>query len=191
MSERKKRQPGRPSLPDEEKRSRNLTFRSRGDLRDRLSDAASKNGRSISEEIESRLEASYTKDERIEELKGRLSELRQRADAAQAEYQKDRNDLFKEHERARQEIEEFRAEHNKRYAEIEAEFESEKSRLKAAEAIFDALVGDDFPSREALRSIALFLAGNRGWASSSDGMQRATDAAKGAIQAAANRETRQ
>jgi Arc-like DNA binding domain len=68
MSEQTKRQPGRPSLPEEEKRSRNLTFRSRVDMRDRLSDAASENGRSISEEIESRLEESFRRDEKIADV---------------------------------------------------------------------------------------------------------------------------
>jgi chromosome segregation ATPase len=68
MDKQEKRQPGRPALPEEEKRSRNLTFRSRGDLRDRLSDTASENGRSISEEIESRLEESFRRDEKIADV---------------------------------------------------------------------------------------------------------------------------
>jgi len=51
--------PGRPALPEEKKKARNFTFRSRGDMHDRLSEAAARNQRSLSEEIESRLAESF------------------------------------------------------------------------------------------------------------------------------------
>lgn len=50
---------GRPPLLAEQRKSRNLTFRTRNGMRERLEAAAHKAGRSISEEIESRLEMSF------------------------------------------------------------------------------------------------------------------------------------
>jgi hypothetical protein len=48
---------GRPPLPDSERKGgSNITFRARGGLRERLAQAAAKAERSISEEIEHRLE---------------------------------------------------------------------------------------------------------------------------------------
>jgi hypothetical protein len=55
----KKSKPGRPRLKPAERKSRNLTFRSRGALRQKLEDATRKSGRSVSEEIERRLEYSF------------------------------------------------------------------------------------------------------------------------------------
>ena len=54
---------GRPALPESERKSRNLTFRSRGNLRTKLQDAAAASGRSVSEEIEWRLDRSFDHDE--------------------------------------------------------------------------------------------------------------------------------
>jgi hypothetical protein len=59
MPPRKKRGPGRPALPASERKSKNLTFRSRTDLRKQLEQAARLSDRSISEEIELRLEQSF------------------------------------------------------------------------------------------------------------------------------------
>ena len=50
---------GRPALPESERKSRNLTFRARGDLRDRLLRSANESGRSMSEEIEFQLEQGF------------------------------------------------------------------------------------------------------------------------------------
>ena len=55
----RKKRVGRPALPEADRKSRNFTFRSRGDLREHLERAAQKAGRSISEEIENRLERSF------------------------------------------------------------------------------------------------------------------------------------
>jgi hypothetical protein len=64
MTEGNKNRPrGRPPVPMSEKRVRNFTFRSRGDMHERLSEAAEVNGRSISEEIERRLERSFLPEE--------------------------------------------------------------------------------------------------------------------------------
>jgi hypothetical protein len=58
-----KKRRGRPALPEAERRSRNLTFRSRRNLRKKLQEAAAANGRSVSEEIEWRLDRSFDHDE--------------------------------------------------------------------------------------------------------------------------------
>jgi hypothetical protein len=49
-----------------------MTFRTRGDLRDRLAAAASEHRRSLSEEVEHRLEMSFQYEERIREMSNRL-----------------------------------------------------------------------------------------------------------------------
>ena len=51
---------GRPKMPLEERKGINLTFRARKDLRDRLGIAAAVNQRSISEEVEHRIELTFT-----------------------------------------------------------------------------------------------------------------------------------
>ncbi|MGY4237310.1 hypothetical protein ACVIIW_006257 [Bradyrhizobium sp. USDA 4449] len=50
---------GRPALSAAEKRTHNLTFRARGDMRERLASAAAAHQKSISEEIEGRLQQSF------------------------------------------------------------------------------------------------------------------------------------
>jgi predicted HicB family RNase H-like nuclease len=50
---------GRPPLSAEQKKDRNLTFRTRNGLREKLAAAAEAHGRSISEEIEHRLNESF------------------------------------------------------------------------------------------------------------------------------------
>jgi Arc-like DNA binding domain len=60
----KRKRVGRPPKPAKERKTVNFTFRSRGDMRERLRDAAAVSGRSISEEIEFRLEQSF-QEERI------------------------------------------------------------------------------------------------------------------------------
>jgi hypothetical protein len=62
MNSTPKRKPGRPPKRPGEKSEHNLTFRTRGSLRAGLIRAAEKNGRSISEEIEHRLERSLDRD---------------------------------------------------------------------------------------------------------------------------------
>jgi hypothetical protein len=59
MSLKKAKARGRPPLPTAEKRVKNFTFRSRGGLHERLVKAAADSDRSISEEIEHRLERSF------------------------------------------------------------------------------------------------------------------------------------
>lgn len=54
---------GRPPKPAKERKSVNFTFRSRGDMRQKLRDAAALGGRSISEEIERRLDLSFQQEQ--------------------------------------------------------------------------------------------------------------------------------
>jgi hypothetical protein len=57
-----KRKRGRPPLPEAERKQAGLTFRARDVLRQRLAEAAKQSGRSISKEIELRLERSFLQD---------------------------------------------------------------------------------------------------------------------------------
>ncbi|MCJ2060110.1 hypothetical protein MKL09_26710 [Methylobacterium sp. J-048] len=50
---------GRPPIAEEDRKSGNLTFRTRGDLRSQLEASAQQSGRSVSEEIEYRLQVSF------------------------------------------------------------------------------------------------------------------------------------
>jgi hypothetical protein len=61
---------GRPAIPAGDRKSRNFTFRSRGDMHAKLTDAAALAGRSVSAEIEWRLEQSFSEDRRLEEVFG-------------------------------------------------------------------------------------------------------------------------
>jgi hypothetical protein len=61
---------GRPAIPEGERKSHNLTFRARGDLRQLIEDAASDSGRSASEEIEFRLVRSFDREATVLEALG-------------------------------------------------------------------------------------------------------------------------
>ena len=54
---------GRPRKPEGDRKSVNFAFRGRGQLRERLGEAVRVSGRSISEEIEHRLEESFRHDD--------------------------------------------------------------------------------------------------------------------------------
>jgi predicted HicB family RNase H-like nuclease len=58
-----KKRIGRPPKAEEDRKAVNFTFRSRGQMRERLQAAAIAAGRSISEEIELRLERSFWQEE--------------------------------------------------------------------------------------------------------------------------------
>jgi hypothetical protein len=61
---------GRPPVPPGQRKSKNFTFRSRGDLHARLAAAAAQSNRSISEEIEWRIERSFLDQDRATEALG-------------------------------------------------------------------------------------------------------------------------
>lgn len=50
---------GRPPKPQDERKGQNLTFRTRADFRERLEQAAVQSGRSVTEEVELRVERSF------------------------------------------------------------------------------------------------------------------------------------
>ena len=58
-----KKRIGRPPKSEEDRKAVNFTFRSRGHMRDLLKAAAAASGRSISEEIEYRLQNSFREDD--------------------------------------------------------------------------------------------------------------------------------
>ena len=70
---------GRKPKTDLGRKSHYVSFRARGDLRDRLSSAATERDRSLSEEIEDRLEASFRDETRIAELQNRVRWFEARA----------------------------------------------------------------------------------------------------------------
>lgn len=56
---------GRPPKPADERKGANLTFRTRADFRERLEQAAQQSGRSVTEEVELRVERSFEIDRMI------------------------------------------------------------------------------------------------------------------------------
>ena len=92
MARKKSPKIGRPPRHEGERLSKNRTFRIRGELDDRLQEAASKVGRSVSEEIEYRLEQSFQKEDIAKIIRatldsyilpGPLSEIGTRAEREQ------------------------------------------------------------------------------------------------------------
>src|SRR5262249_31991569 len=63
-----KKRIGRPPKSEEDRKAVNFTFRSRGQMRERLREAATASRRSISEEIEHRLERSFQQQEIEKEM---------------------------------------------------------------------------------------------------------------------------
>lgn len=53
---------GRPRLPEEERKGAHIKIRTRGGTRERLEAAAARHGRSVSEEVERRLEESFVRE---------------------------------------------------------------------------------------------------------------------------------
>jgi hypothetical protein len=71
---RKKPKRGRPPRHAGERLSKNRTFRVRGELDYRLQAAANESGRSVSEEIEYRLENSFRMDDLNEQIKAAVGQ---------------------------------------------------------------------------------------------------------------------
>ena len=68
MARKKQSKIGRPPKRKGERLSKNRTFRVRGTLDEQLEAAAQDAGHSVSEEIERRLEASFQREERAEQI---------------------------------------------------------------------------------------------------------------------------
>jgi DNA repair exonuclease SbcCD ATPase subunit len=173
----------------------------------RLEKAREANGNTLTGEIVERLEETFSTEDkmavletvqqkRIEEQKERIEEVREYLAAQRARYDKDLASIQAESasnvaeiEDLKRTLEEYRANARAEIKKLETELGREMARLEGAEAIFDALVGEDKPSREALRSIALILAGNPGWSISLEAVQKVAQAANAAIHAAADKGT--
>ena len=70
----KRKRIGRPPKPAKNRKSVNFTFRSREEMREQLRAAAAVSGRSISEEIEYRLNQSFQKELFLEAVRAVLQE---------------------------------------------------------------------------------------------------------------------
>jgi Arc-like DNA binding domain len=70
----KRKRIGRPPKPPKNRKSVNFTFRSREEMREQLRVAAAVSGRSISEEIEYRLNQSFQKELFLEAVRAVLQE---------------------------------------------------------------------------------------------------------------------
>lgn len=72
-----KRRPGRPPLPDDQRKTgSNVTFRARAGLREQLTSAAEASGRSVSEEVEHRLSQSFVWEDAFGDAKNLLARYR-------------------------------------------------------------------------------------------------------------------
>ncbi len=85
-----KKQRGRPRKPDSEKRRNNVTIRMRDDVKRRMEEAADSQGRSLSEEIEFRLERTFLEEAAYggKELNGLLKIMVGAAEIIQARTEK-------------------------------------------------------------------------------------------------------
>jgi len=80
MTDQPKRR-GRPPLPDSERKTgANLTFRARSGLRDKLMTEVQKSDRSLSEEIERRIERSFEWEEMFGEARNYLADHKNKVD---------------------------------------------------------------------------------------------------------------
>jgi hypothetical protein len=86
---------GRPPRHKGERLSKNRTFRVRGELDEKLHRAATASGRSVSEEIEFRLEMTFAADERAEEKTRERQELQQQLDKTAASIKSNFAELLK------------------------------------------------------------------------------------------------
>jgi uncharacterized protein YhaN len=148
----KKRPRGRPPVPPAEKKVRNFTFRSRGDMHGRLSEASLRNERSISEEIESRIQQSFEFENRITDLR---SEWKQRLDETRLLAQQSRDQL----EAIVAETKQQMAEQSKDLEDLERKLDTHV----ASANMVDVMLGENEASRDLLRKIAFELMSNPGW----------------------------
>jgi septal ring factor EnvC (AmiA/AmiB activator) len=90
---------GRKPKTELGRKSHYVSFRARGDLRDRLAVAAADHDRSMSEEIERRLEDSFRSQDELADYAARLRELTERNRALEEEYSKMRAGLDQQNAR--------------------------------------------------------------------------------------------
>jgi hypothetical protein len=127
----------------------------------RLEKARGTSGNTLTGEIVTRLEESFSTQDKIA--------------------------LIKESQESRDRHYERLVEERERLLEAAAQFQHEADVVGAYVAMIDALMGDDMAAKEAVRSVAVLLAANPGWASNSDSVHKVTQAAIAAIKAAAEK----
>jgi DNA repair exonuclease SbcCD ATPase subunit len=138
-----------------------LMLRLREALRQRLAKDAEKAAKSLNAEIVDRLEAAYSKDERIEELRKRLEDVRPNLEAVQTAFEKDRARLDVAAVQRELKLEELRGEITAARAKFQAgiaAIEAEASRLQGADALLEGLLGENKLKAQALRLFAIAIA---------------------------------
>jgi hypothetical protein len=138
----------------------------------RLEKAREANGNTLTGEIVSRLEASFETEDKLALIQEQHQEVRRLDAVAARTYMEECIDL-------RERIEGLNRELNR------------AGQKKGEAAIVDALLGDDGAAKRAIRAVALLLAGNPGWACTTDGIHSITHGVTEAIKAAANQEAKQ
>jgi len=170
------------------KESPHLRVRIEPKLLARLEKAREKNSNTLTGEIVSRLDESFNtadklalfqqaQDQRFDEFRQWMADRR-----AAIEQERDRA-ISQAGEENRKNMELLRAELMGSYRELEQEIKM----LQLTAAVIDTLIGDDVASKETVRSIAVLLAANPGWAGTPDGVQKITQAAVSAIQSVAEK----
>jgi hypothetical protein len=135
-------------LPKEKKKARNFTFRSRGDMHDRLSEAAARNQRSLSEEIESRLAESF----QTEGINAALKGLNQELESVKL-LKKENTFTIADLDDALAKFSAARASGN-----VRAEQVRRMEKVTASAQMVDILLGGSKLKSELLRSLAIKLA---------------------------------
>ncbi|MGY3240555.1 DNA repair exonuclease SbcCD ATPase subunit [Bradyrhizobium sp. USDA 4448] len=161
----KKRPRGRPSVPEAEKKARNFTFRSRGDMHERLSEAAAQAGRSISEEIETRLSQSFEMESKMtafrQEWEHRIRDHREVAEQARRDLEATKAEVKTISEDAKKQMAEQSA--------LLADLQAISDQREAAANMVDILIGENEASRDLVRKIAFELMNTPDWDSSEAG----------------------
>jgi hypothetical protein len=161
----------------------NITLRLRETLRKRLERASERSERPLNGEIVARLEQSFETEDKIalvtEEQQKNLRLIL--ASLANGRYASRPNGRYV----VKRDTEMLGVKSAESIRQIDEESKRAEEEVKREAAIVDALLGDDVAAREAIRAIALLLAGNPGWANTADGIHRITQNIVAAIKAAA------
>jgi chromosome segregation ATPase len=182
----------------------NITLRLRETLRNRLERASEKSERPLNGEIVARLEASFETEDKVALLKEEQREIRRVLEDSRTKLEQDRAELKQESQRRlaeveklKQDLQKYRAKHaedlrqfQEEVKRAEEDMDQAMERTKREVAVVDALVGDDIAAKEAIRTVALLLADNPGWADTADGVHRITQGITEGVKAAANLEAK-
>ncbi|MCG2665893.1 Arc family DNA-binding protein [Bradyrhizobium sp. GCM10023182] len=146
-------------MPEAEKKGRNFTFRSRGDMHERLSEAAAATGRSISEEIEARLAQSFEAESKMaafrQEWEQRIQDQREVAEQIRKDLNASKAEVQELNEQAKVQMAEQSA--------VLRSLERDLDRYAASANVIDALMGENEASRDLIRRISFELMSNPEW----------------------------